>query len=195
MTKEQAIEVLHELDGRIYETQQVALDMAIKALEQNEVLQKENEDFRNYIDKANHTNSQLIQLIEKHKMNRDTCDDCVSRAEVIDELNRLGRNVFKDDTDYDNFFAFVDSLSPVTPTQRWIPVSERLPKERGIYIVTEKVFSIGDREHKGRYNTKVEQVEYCNGKWQRANFFEVIAWQPLPQPYEEKRGSENEENI
>ena len=34
MTKEQAIEVLHELDGTIYETQQVALDMAIKALEQ-----------------------------------------------------------------------------------------------------------------------------------------------------------------
>lgn len=34
MTKEQAIEVLHELDGSLYETQQVALDMAIKALEQ-----------------------------------------------------------------------------------------------------------------------------------------------------------------
>lgn len=42
-------------------------------------------------------------------------DDCVSREEVIDELNRLGRNAFKDDTDYDNFFAFVDSLPPVTP--------------------------------------------------------------------------------
>lgn len=34
MTKEQAIEVLHELDGSLYETQQVALDLAIKALEQ-----------------------------------------------------------------------------------------------------------------------------------------------------------------
>lgn len=45
-----------------------------------------------------------------------TSEDCVSRAEVTDELNRLGRNAFKDDTDYDNFFAFVDSLPPVTPT-------------------------------------------------------------------------------
>jgi len=35
MTKEQAIEVLHELDGSLYETQQVALDMAIKSLEQD----------------------------------------------------------------------------------------------------------------------------------------------------------------
>lgn len=34
MTKEQVIEVLHELDGSLYETQQVALEMAIKALEQ-----------------------------------------------------------------------------------------------------------------------------------------------------------------
>lgn len=34
MTKEQATEVLHELDGSLYDTQQVALDMAIKALEQ-----------------------------------------------------------------------------------------------------------------------------------------------------------------
>lgn len=45
-----------------------------------------------------------------------TSEDCVSRAEVTDELNRLGRNAFKDDTDYDNFFAFVDSLPPVKPT-------------------------------------------------------------------------------
>jgi len=35
MTREQAIEVLHELDGSLYETQQVALDMAIKSLEQD----------------------------------------------------------------------------------------------------------------------------------------------------------------
>ena len=34
MSTEQAIEVLHELDGTIYDTQQVALDMAINALEQ-----------------------------------------------------------------------------------------------------------------------------------------------------------------
>ena len=76
------------------------------------------------------------------------------------------------------------------PKTEWIPVSERLPEERGFYIVTEKVFSLDDREHKGRYNTMVEQVEYCNGKWQRARFFEVVAWMPLPKPY--KAESEKE---
>lgn len=37
MTREEAIEVLHELDGQLYETQIVALKMAIKALEQDTV--------------------------------------------------------------------------------------------------------------------------------------------------------------
>ena len=73
------------------------------------------------------------------------------------------------------------AMPSVTPQEpRWIPVSERLPEERGFYIVTEKVFSLN---HKGRYNTMVEQVEYSNGKWQRASFFEVVAWMPLPKPY------------
>ena len=32
----------------------------------------------------------------------------------------------------------------------WIPVSERLPEERGMYLVTEKEFAIGDRNHSGK---------------------------------------------
>ena len=69
----------------------------------------------------------------------------------------------------------------------WIPVSDRLPKKNGVYNVTEKVFRLDDREHKGRYNIKTEQVKYCDGKWQRASFFEVIAWMPLPEPYRAER--------
>ena len=80
--------------------------------------------------------------------------------------------------------AICNNLKALEPKTEWISVSERLPEERGYYIVTEKVFSLDDREHKGRYNTMVEQVEYCNGKWQRASFFEVTAWMPLPKPYE-----------
>jgi len=60
-----------EPSGKVYEEHKLILELL-----------EENEDFQNYINKANHTNSQLIQLIEKHKMNRDTCDDCVSIAEL-----------------------------------------------------------------------------------------------------------------
>ena len=71
------------------------------------------------------------------------------------------------------------------PQDRWIPVSERLPEERGIYLVTEKVFAIDDRNHRGKFKIKTEQVGFYDGKWDRAYFFEVIAWQPLPEPYKE----------
>lgn len=123
-------------------------------------------------------------------LEQPTSNDCVSRQAMIKELNdnwlsgTCARRII------DEQINKVKELPPVTPTQRWIPVSERLPEESGKYIVTEKVFRLDDREHKGRYNTMVEQAEYYNDKWQRASFFEVIAWMPLPKPYEEKRGNE-----
>jgi len=68
---------------------------------------------------------QLAEWLKDYKrlLEQEPCEEAISRAEILDELNRLGRNAFKDDTDYDNFFAFVDSLSPVTPQQKtghWI---------------------------------------------------------------------------
>lgn len=195
------------------------IKMAIKALEENDGLKE-------YLDKANRTNSQLIQHIEKNNMNIDTslaieryqdlveyfsdkdaaktilgdreefkkwlkrikwnvrkvdelarkleqkpCEDTVNRAEVVDELNRLGRNAFKDDTDYDNFFAFLDSLPSVTPTQEWIPCSEGLPLERHAVLV------------RTAYTTYCAYLE--DGKWYIFGAYErevneVTAWTPLP---------------
>ena len=34
---------------------------------------------------------------------------------LLDELNRLGRNAFKDDADYDSLFIFVEALQVVKP--------------------------------------------------------------------------------
>lgn len=126
----------------------------------------------------------------KKRLEQQPSEDCVSKKAMLDAITQIDGNINMDI--YTNEVReIVKDLPPVTPTQRWIPVSERLPEERGKYIVTEKVFRLDDREHKGRYNTMVEQAEYCNSKWQRASFFEVIAWMPLPKPYEEKRGNEN----
>lgn len=52
--------------------------------------------------------------------------------------------------------------------QRWIPVSEILPEERGFYLTTTK-----------------DKTVYCD-YWNEDNFDRtemVIAWMPLPQPY------------
>lgn len=128
-------------------------------------------------------------------LENDIAKDYISRQEVREFVNFV--QTIKDNHNEKgspiNYGTICDivikayrllDLPSVTPVQEWIPCSEKLPEERGNYIVTEKVFKLDDREHKGRYNTMVEQVEYCNGKWKRASFFEVIAWMPLPPSYQ-----------
>jgi len=70
---------------------------------------------KKYLDSMN----EAIKALEQQP-----CGDCVSRQSILEELNRLGRHAFKDDTDYDCLFDFVDRLPPVTPTRksglRWI---------------------------------------------------------------------------
>lgn len=83
----------------------------------------------------------------------EPCKDAVSRAEVIDELNRIGRNAFKEDTDYDNFFASLDGLPPVTPTRK---------KEEWIFIRT--IFD--------KYGRTAE-CPSCHKKWKT---YDEIRW-------------------
>ena len=62
------------------------------------------------------------------------------------------------------------SLKP--RTHQWIPVSERLPEERGFYLTTTK-----------------NKAVYCD-YWNEDNFDRtemVIAWMPLPDPYKGKQ--------
>lgn len=62
------------------------------------------------------------------------------------------------------------------PTQRWIPVSERLPENEGLYLVSVK------NDHQRQYS------KTCWFSKTRSWFArqDVIAWMPLPKPYEEK---------
>ena len=87
--------------------------------------------------------------------------------------------------------AFVRGKNYMTLEQepRWIPVSERLPKKSGNYWCT---FGGTNLTGKDYYTTESdakkifdEPEEYVG--WQTQN---VIAWQPLPEPY--KAESEGE---
>ena len=68
-------------------------------------------------------------------------------------------------------------------SERWIPVSERLPEKDGTYIVTQATHSLRDYGKILRYDTC--QVDFTQGRWRRAKNLEVIAWRPLPKPYTE----------
>ncbi len=46
---------------------------------------------------------------------KQSCDDAISRQEVLDEINRVGVKGFETYNDYSQLFDFVDTLPPATP--------------------------------------------------------------------------------
>ena len=92
-----------------------------------------------------------------------------------------------------------DALSCSEKPNKWIPVSERLPEERGDYLVTTEnlcldlvVISIASYSH-NLY--EVDEYDFAgkkrpgwyeyDGEWGYRMLDGVIAWMPLPEPYEE----------
>ena len=80
----------------------------------------------------------------------------------------------------------------------WIPFSERLPKEYGDYLVAWRPLSMSAEDIMEKVGREVphfyEIVEYDpddEALWigsieQAKGEYEIIAWQPLPQPYQPK---------
>lgn len=66
------------------------------------------------------------------------------------------------------------------PEQKWIPVTEALPKEKGEYLVS---------YHPCHWNTVSGKVvvgmDTFRGKttWAKMKYQKVIAWMPLPEPW------------
>ena len=95
-------------------------------------------------------------------------DDTISRQQAINAVkNALDPSIVS----FVKAKIAIENLqpSPSRPQEpHWIPVSERLPEERGYYLTT----------------TKTGEV-YCD-YWDEDNFNRtelVIAWMPLPEPY------------
>lgn len=75
--------------------------------------------------------------------------------------------------------ANVVKYAPTIEAPTWIPCSERLPKRQGYYICTCK---------DGSKYKRTTTVKWSNG-WQLTgarSYWIVLAWMPLPKPYEEK---------
>ena len=60
----------------------------------------------------------------------------------------------------------------------WIPVTERLPKEKGRYLVT---LELVDTD--GTLNDCVTVRIFWGDQWNVLSFEHVVAWQPLPKSY------------
>lgn len=65
---------------------------------------------------------------------------------------------------------------------KWIPCSERLPKNDGFYLATI------DGEIAGEEKPFTGLAEFENGQWidDEEDYKCILAWQPLPEPYQPK---------
>ena len=74
-----------------------------------------------------------------------------------------------------NFISRKEAREAVKRT-KWIPVSERLPEENGMYLITKK--------YKRSGVVSVSLCTFWNGVWMTTDD-EVFAWMPLPKPCKE----------
>ena len=106
----------------------------------------------------------VIKAIDKHTREDGTLDDDISC--ILEEVESV-------DAKYTNV------------TSKWIPCSERLPKDRQI-VVADLECSIEGRMCIFAY---LKIVDYM-GRWINANtgfpvLANVVKWTPLPEPYRE----------
>lgn len=80
----------------------------------------------------------------------------------------------------------IDALTEVETEKetagKWIPCSERLPENDGFYLATI------DGEIAGEEKSFTGLAEFENGQWidDEEDYKCIIAWQPLPEPYQQE---------
>lgn len=103
------------------------------------------------------------------------CSDAFNDGETLGAFNA-----------YSDMLDFIKELAEEYNND-WIPCSERLPNKSGKYLITQERYRLEDRLCNRPIAIEVDYVDFnaIDNSWNRARFFKVIAWQPLPQPYKE----------
>ena len=115
-------------------------------------------------------------------------NDCISRHAAIDWASKIPIHDLSDGRGFCRvIFAddFLKALKTIPLAQsRWIPCSERLPEARRSVILSTKNWT-----GEGCYwETTAHHVIWKGYRW-NATYWddEVIAWMPLPEPWEGKQ--------
>ena len=102
-------------------------------------------------------------------------------SELVDKLRTEAESMGKYGTSYmaTLLMKSVDAIEMLSEKvreqkQKWIPCEERLPETDGLYLATFTLIGI----------PKFTNVEkFKNNEWECHNGY-IIAWQPLPEPWE-----------
>ena len=128
-------------------------------------------------------------------------DDAISRDWLKTAIHNFYYGL-KHTPSEEDIQAYIDAAPSVTQKSEWIPVSERLPDEYGEYLVTWKTNDsstpfISVCEYETSYEYDVEKHRF-KGEWLVDDYilvhsdYEVVAWMPLPKPYEPQERSAKE---
>lgn len=66
--------------------------------------------------------------------------------------------------------------------QGWIPCSERLPKKGEVVLITNGKGNVRCGQYRSEYDVRGETHYWW---WKGKTIERVLAWMPLPEPYEE----------
>lgn len=93
-----------------------------------------------------------------------------------------GKNIMYDHAEiaHNVISEVIEKINEQPKVGEWIPVSERLPENDGFYLATLDGAIVGEN----RPFTGLAEFE--DGKWidDEEDYKCVIAWQPLPEPYQ-----------
>lgn len=107
--------------------------------------------------------------------------DLISAKALTEAMTKWARENFSTDDEYGHILQGMEKVLDLIEEQptvdRWIPCSERLPKEDGNYLIS------------GVWGSGKEAVGDCDfsvndGYFRTAWNFDTLAWMPLPEPYE-----------
>ena len=114
-------------------------------------------------------------------------DDLISRQAAIDAIRAsaskytgfMGMEMYTDD----DAVEAINGVPSAQPAPRWIPCSERLPEEHVEVLVTTKRGHLFIAENSSLFGGWLTEGGFLGD-------FEVLAWQPLPEPYKEEKANE-----
>ena len=118
-------------------------------------------------------------------LEQETCDDAVSRADAIKKVSEILKCVFVEHEDVaQKAMGSLPSVQPKPKTGHWIPVTERLPKDRNPVLVTaywHETYQVMEASYFG------DNLWWCvpfNNTGEHEQKLNPKAWMPLPKPYE-----------
>lgn len=125
---------------------------------------------------------------------RQTMSKYVNRDDVVVAFGQSLNNMLSRDDGEQIAMSLIKGI-PTIEVPQWIPCSERLPNEDGEYLTTWGVGIMGDGEgvidvlYYGIPLMPARDVEdkcfYESTEYADVPYDDVIAWMPLPKPYEE----------